>query len=192
MMKAASSGRSAPEGRPKWPFRIAGPDPLPWLGRVHTRHYGRLSIGQALGPVSPTAVRYRVNMLADPQLCAEPTSCIRHERMTQLRRTRRRIGGRRRLATAAPCCQATSSRSRCTEAEIRSIVLCTVSSFCALRPERIHPRMRLAGGTSRRAARRSISARSSGEMRVATVTDLLGSVKTARLCQRVPRSPAAP
>jgi hypothetical protein len=28
-------------------------------------------------------------------------------------------------------CQATSSRSRCTEAEIRSIVLCTVSSFCA-------------------------------------------------------------
>ena len=31
-------------------------------------------------------------------------------------------------------------------------LLCTVSSMCALRPEWIRPRMRLDGGTSRRAA----------------------------------------
>jgi hypothetical protein len=55
----------------------------------------------------------------------------------------------------------------------------TVSSSCALRPERIQPRMRLEVGTSRPAASRSISARSSGAMRVATVTDLFGRVKAA-------------
>ena len=80
--------------------------------------------------------------------------------------------------------QATSSRSRWTSAEIFSMVLCTVSSLCALRPERIHPRMRLDGGTSRRPARRSMSARSSGERRVATVTDLFGRVGTASAGRR--------
>jgi hypothetical protein len=34
--------------------------------------------------------------------------------------------------------QATRSRSRCTSAEIFSMVLCMVSSLCALSPGRIH------------------------------------------------------
>ena len=79
-----------------------------------------------------------------------------------------------------------SSRSRCTSAEIFSIVLCTVSSWCALSPEGIHPRMRLDGGTSRRPARRSMSARSSGERQVATVPDLFGCLNTARRLPAVP------
>ena len=53
-------------------------------------------------------------------------------------------------------------------------------------PERIHPRMRLDGGTSRRPARRSMSARSSGERQVATVPDLFGCLNMARRLPAVP------
>ena len=51
-------------------------------------------------------------------------------------------------------------------------------------PERIHPRMRLDGGTLSRAVRRSMPARYPWERRVATVTDLFGRVKKAprRIC----------
>jgi hypothetical protein len=76
-----------------------------------------------------------------------PLARSSHERMS--RRLRRwgvmgAPGGR--LCVPGRFGQATSSRSRWTSAEIFSMVLCTVSSLCALRPERIHPRTRLDGG----------------------------------------------